>query len=171
MQSIQHVDRGIGASWYRLSRVEHRKISRNQAPLTHRPFVCFSSIASPLITPPLPLNSSDESRLEGRSRAPKRYAFDDHYIWGLIRMETKPLLVSGLCLVLCTLSNLAAPVLSGQFLEAIVQQKPMEEIQKILSIMAFSYLLEPILTKVSQTPMLHGSITLTIPSIIDRRCT
>ena len=86
-------------------------------------------------------------------------------------METKPLLVSGLCLVLCTLSNLAAPVLSGQFLEAIVQQKPMEEIQKILSIMAFSYLLEPILTKVRQTPMLYGSITLTIPSIIDLRCT
>lgn len=46
------------------------------------------------------------------------------------------------------MSNLAAPVLSGQFLEALVQQKPIEEIQQTLCIMAFSYLLEPILTKV-----------------------
>ena len=113
---------------------------------THRNARLDLSTASTLI-PSIPAISLSSDETVGR-KTNERKAFDDQYIWGLIQLEWLPLLTAGCCLVLCTASNLAAPVLSGAFLEALVQQKPIEEIRTILFTMAISYAIEPLLTKV-----------------------
>ena len=63
--------------------------------------------------------------------ANKRTPFDNKYLLGLVWQQRQMLLVAGVCLVACTCSNLAAPVLSGMLLETLVKQAPMENYGKV----------------------------------------
>lgn len=53
------------------------------------------------------------------------------YILGLVWQQRKHLALACGMLLLCTASNLAAPVLSGMLMELLVQQKPIEEYAKV----------------------------------------
>lgn len=50
---------------------------------------------------------------------------------GLILQHRQHLAVATVCLLLCTASNLAAPVLSGLLFETLVQQQPMTRYAKV----------------------------------------
>lgn len=50
---------------------------------------------------------------------------------GLVGQQKRHLLLAVTCLVLCTASNLAAPVLSGMLLDCLVQQQPMERYMQV----------------------------------------
>jgi ATP-binding cassette subfamily B (MDR/TAP) protein 10 len=56
-----------------------------------------------------------------------RKPFDDEYILGLVWHQKKQIGLAFACLVVCTTSNLAAPVLTGMLMELLVQQKPVED--------------------------------------------
>jgi hypothetical protein len=77
--------------------------------------------------PPPHSPSSAQSARKAGLRAP----FDDQYLWGLIWLHRSQLLLGCLCLMLCTASNLAAPVLSGMLMETLVQKKPVEEYARV----------------------------------------
>jgi hypothetical protein len=62
---------------------------------------------------------------------PKRAPFDDEYIIGIVLQHKQNLLVAAVTVMLCTASNLAAPVLSGMLFEHLVQQHPMERYAKV----------------------------------------
>lgn len=57
----------------------------------------------------------------------RRAPFDNEYILGLLWQQRQHLAVAGVMLLLCTTSNLAAPVLSGILMEMLVHQQPMEK--------------------------------------------
>ena len=80
----------------------------------------------------------------------KRTPFDDRYIIGLIWQQRSQLMVATACLLFCTASNLAAPVLTGMLMDTLVKQKPVEEYVRLLAILMFGYIVEPCLTKVLQ---------------------
>ncbi len=61
----------------------------------------------------------------------QREPFDNEYIIGLIWQQRRHVWVAAATLCFCTASNLAAPVLSGMLLEALVQQKPVQEYAKV----------------------------------------
>ena len=50
---------------------------------------------------------------------------------GLVWQQRRQLLLAGACLLVCTASNLAAPVLTGMLMETLVKQKPVEEYIKV----------------------------------------
>lgn len=87
----------------------------------------------------------------------QREPFDNEYILGLVWQQRKHVVIATLCLILCTASNLLSPVLSGMLVEALVQQKSIEEYCKILGVLCFGYVLEPILTRVYMSNMLRGA--------------
>lgn len=62
---------------------------------------------------------------------PKRAPLDNEYILGIALQHKQHLLVAAVTVVLCTVSNLAAPVLSGMLFEHLVQQHPMERYAKV----------------------------------------
>ena len=49
---------------------------------------------------------------------------DNEYLWGLVWRERKDLSIALLCALLCTVSNLAAPVISGYFIEILAGRQP-----------------------------------------------
>jgi hypothetical protein len=56
---------------------------------------------------------------------------DDSYIRGLLWQERVDISIALLCACLCTLSNLAAPVISGYFIECLAGQQPMSLYPKV----------------------------------------
>jgi hypothetical protein len=62
---------------------------------------------------------------------PKRAPLDNEYIIGIALQHKQHLLVAAVTVVLCTASNLAAPVLSGMLFEHLVQQHPMDRYAKV----------------------------------------
>lgn len=50
---------------------------------------------------------------------------------GLVLLQRQHLLIAGTCLLLCTASNLAAPVLSGMLLDTLVQRQPLEQYMQV----------------------------------------
>ncbi|KAG2498202.1 hypothetical protein HYH03_003955 [Edaphochlamys debaryana] len=85
-----------------------------------------------------------------RRRAP----FDDQYLLGLVWRERAHLGLALVALVLCTASNLAAPVLSGALLEMLMTGQSMTKYAEVFAILAFGYVLEPLLTQVYMYNML-----------------
>jgi hypothetical protein len=81
---------------------------------------CWCSAAPPRpARPPLP-------RRPRPPRQPvKRAPLDNEYVVGLVLQHRTHLILATVCLLLCTASNLAAPVLSGLLFETLVQQQPM----------------------------------------------
>ncbi|GAX74240.1 hypothetical protein CEUSTIGMA_g1689.t1 [Chlamydomonas eustigma] len=90
------------------------------------------------------------------SQDAKRAPFDNEYIIGLIWQQRRQLAAATFCLLICTASNLAAPVLTGLLMETLVQQKPVEEYGKLLLILLVGYLVEPFLTKVYMESMVSA---------------
>jgi hypothetical protein len=83
------------------------------------------------------------------NRPPTRRApLDNEYLIGLVLQHRHHLIIATVCLLLCTASNLAAPVLSGLLFETLVQQQPMERYAKVFCILLAGYVLEPVLTQV-----------------------
>eukprot|EP00798_Chlamydomonas_sp_ICE-L_P020428 gene20428-27216_t len=80
--------------------------------------------------------------------SPLRAPFDTKYLAGLAWQQKGPLTLAAICVLFCTMSNLAAPVLSGMLVEMLVKQGPMESYAKVLGILVFGYVMEPLLTKV-----------------------
>ena len=67
---------------------------------------------------------------------------------GLVLQHGRHLAIACTCLLLCTASNLAAPVLSGLLFDALVQQAPPERYARVLGVLLAGYVLEPLLTRV-----------------------
>jgi len=84
----------------------------------------------------------------------QREPFDNEYILGLVWQQRRHLALACGMLLLCTASNLAAPVLSGMLMELLVHQKPIEEYAKVLGVLTIGYVLEPMLTRVYMTNLL-----------------
>ncbi|GBF88247.1 ABC transporter B family protein [Raphidocelis subcapitata] len=78
----------------------------------------------------------------------RRAPLDNQYLIGLVLQHREHLIIATVCLLLCTASNLAAPVLSGLLFETLVQQQPMERYAKVFMVLLAGYVLEPLLTKV-----------------------
>jgi hypothetical protein len=55
-------------------------------------------------------------------RPTRRAPLDDEYILGIVLQHKRHLVLAAVTVVLCTASNLAAPVLSGMLFEHLVQQ-------------------------------------------------
>lgn len=64
-------------------------------------------------------------------KPPKRAPLDDEYILGIAMQHKQHLLLAAITVLLCTASNLAAPVLSGMLFEHLVQQKPVQEYAQV----------------------------------------
>jgi ATP-binding cassette subfamily B (MDR/TAP) protein 8 len=62
---------------------------------------------------------------------PKRAPLDNEYILGIALQHKQHLILAAVTVLLCTASNLAAPVLSGMLFEHLVQQHPMERYAKV----------------------------------------
>ncbi|MEW5307776.1 MAG: hypothetical protein WDW36_010152 [Sanguina aurantia] len=86
----------------------------------------------------------------------KRAPFDNLYVLGLLWQQRQHLSLALLMLVLCTASNLAAPVLSGLLTEALINNQPLEKYAQIFGILAVSYTLEPFFTKVYMENMISA---------------
>lgn len=69
--------------------------------------------------------------LPARSSPPRRAPLDNEYLVGLVLQHRRHLAVAAACLLLCTASNLAAPVLSGMLFETLVQRQPMERYAQV----------------------------------------
>lgn len=85
-----------------------------------------------------------------------RTPFDNRYILGLVWNQRGQVALAAVCLLLCTASNLGAPVISGLLMETLVQQRPMEEYAQILGLLMVGYILEPLLTKVYMKSLLNA---------------
>ena len=85
---------------------------------------------------------------DGAAPPHRRAPLDNEYLVGLVMQHRRHLAVAALCLLLCTASNLAAPVLSGLLFETLVQRQPMERYAQVFSVLLAGYVLEPLLTKV-----------------------
>jgi len=86
----------------------------------------------------------------------KRAPFDNEYMLGLVWQQRQRLFIAGLCLFICTASNLASPVLSGMLMETLVKNQPVEQFGKILGILTFGYLLEPLLSKIYMEELIRA---------------
>lgn len=64
-------------------------------------------------------------------KPPKRRPFDDEYILGIVLQHKRHLVLATVTVLLCTASNLAAPVLSGMLFEHLVQQRPVEKYAQV----------------------------------------
>lgn len=64
-----------------------------------------------------------------------------------IRRQWKRLLIGGLAAVLCSISNVAAPVLMGILFEYLVLGAPLQQYIQTLTILCVSYTIEPILSQ------------------------
>ncbi|KXZ54890.1 hypothetical protein GPECTOR_4g962 [Gonium pectorale] len=84
----------------------------------------------------------------------KRAPFDNEYLLGLVWRERRHLALAAATLLACTASNLAAPVLSGMLLEMLVSGESLTRYAEVFAILAFGYILEPLLTKVYMYNML-----------------
>lgn len=93
--------------------------------------------------PPAPPTAVQE-QLPKQPRAP----FDNEYLLGLVWQQKRHLIVATICVLVCTASNLAAPVLSGMLTEILIQQQPLEKYAKVFGVLLFGYLLEPYLSKI-----------------------
>jgi hypothetical protein len=62
---------------------------------------------------------------------PKRAPFDNEYLLGVTLQQKHHIAVAAVMLVLCTASNLAAPVLSGMMFEILVQQQPLTKYAEV----------------------------------------
>ena len=71
-------------------------------------------------------NATHNTHARAPRPPPKRAPLDNEYLVGLALQHRGHLLAAGGCLLLCTASNLAAPVLSGLLFETLVQRQPME---------------------------------------------
>ncbi|GLC41551.1 hypothetical protein PLESTB_000702900 [Pleodorina starrii] len=100
-------------------------------------------IQNPSTSDPLVKDLADVLHLT-RKRAP----FDNEYLLGLVWRERRHLALAAVTLLLCTASNLAAPVLSGMLLEMLVSGQSMAKYAEVFAILAVGYILEPLLTKV-----------------------
>ena len=60
-----------------------------------------------------------------------RSAVDNQYIRGLVWAERKNLLIALICALICTCSNLAAPVIAGFLLEILAGRQPLELYPKV----------------------------------------
>jgi hypothetical protein len=56
---------------------------------------------------------------------------DNEYILGITLQHKQHLVIAAVTVLLCTASNLAAPVLSGMLFEHLVQQKPVQEYAQV----------------------------------------
>ena len=56
---------------------------------------------------------------------------DNEYLWGIVLQQKQHLLLATVTVLLCTASNLAAPVLSGMLFEHLVQQNPMQKYAQV----------------------------------------
>ncbi|EFJ41513.1 hypothetical protein VOLCADRAFT_107667 [Volvox carteri f. nagariensis] len=99
-------------------------------------------IQNPSTSDPLVKDLADVLHLT-RKRAP----FDNEYLLGLVWRERRHLALALFTLLLCTASNLAAPVLSGMLLEMLVSGQSMTKYAEVFAILATGYVLEPLLTK------------------------
>jgi hypothetical protein len=57
-------------------------------------------------------------------RSKERTVIDNEYILGLLWQQRKDIAIALVCAVLCTISNLAAPVISGYFIEILAGRQP-----------------------------------------------
>jgi hypothetical protein len=64
-------------------------------------------------------------------KPPKRAPFDNEYILGILMQHKQHLLLATVTVLLCTASNLAAPVLSGMLFDHLIQQKPLQEYAQV----------------------------------------
>lgn len=64
-------------------------------------------------------------------KPPKRAPFDNEYILGVVLQHKQHLVLAAVTVLLCTASNLAAPVLSGMLFEHLVQQRPIQEYAQV----------------------------------------
>lgn len=64
-------------------------------------------------------------------KPPKRAPLDNEYILGITLQHKQHLVLAAVTVLLCTASNLAAPVLSGMLFEHLVQQKPVQEYAQV----------------------------------------
>ena len=60
-----------------------------------------------------------------------RSAVDNQFILGLLWQERADVAIALLCALLCTVSNLAAPVISGYFIECLAGRQPMSLYPKV----------------------------------------
>eukprot|EP00210_Caulerpa_lentillifera_P005708 g5459.t1 len=65
----------------------------------------------------------------------------------LLSGQWRRLVLGGIAAVFCSISNVAAPVLTGILFEFLVLGKPLEAYLQVLTILFFSYTLEPILSQ------------------------
>ncbi|GLI67398.1 hypothetical protein VaNZ11_011584 [Volvox africanus] len=100
-------------------------------------------IQNPSTSDPLVKDLADVLHLT-RKRAP----FDNEYLLGLVWRERRHLALAAVTLLLCTASNLAAPVLSGMLLEMLVSGQSMTKYAEVFAILAAGYVIEPLLTRV-----------------------
>lgn len=100
-------------------------------------------IQNPSTSDPLVKDIADALHL-ARRRAP----FDNEYLLGLVWRERRHLALAATTLLLCTASNLAAPVLSGMLLEMLVSGQPLTKYAEVFAVLALGYVVEPLLTKV-----------------------
>ncbi|KAJ9505384.1 hypothetical protein QJQ45_024133 [Haematococcus lacustris] len=89
----------------------------------------------------------------------QREPFDNEYILGLLWQQRGQLACAAVMLLLCTASNLGAPVLSGMLLEALVQQQPIQVYFKLLGMLTVGYVLEPFMTKIYMNAALRAAET------------
>ncbi|GFR53209.1 hypothetical protein Agub_g15916 [Astrephomene gubernaculifera] len=109
-------------------------------------------IQNPSTSDPLVKDLAGVLRLASRRRAP----FDDAYMLGLLWRERRHLGLAAACLLACTASNLAAPVLSGWLLEMLMGGQPLSKYAEVLALLAAGYTLEPLLTQVYMYNMLSA---------------
>lgn len=64
-------------------------------------------------------------------KPPKRAPLDNEYILGITLQHKQHLVLAAVTVLLCTASNLAAPVLSGMLFEHLVQAKPVQEYAQV----------------------------------------
>lgn len=116
---------------HRPSMRPHRSLKPSPTPLLPQPTPCLPPLLPPP-TPPLnphpqPLRSIADALHLARRRAP----FDNEYLLGLVWRERRHLALAATTLLLCTASNLAAPVLSGMLLEMLVSGQPLTKYAEV----------------------------------------
>lgn len=96
-------------------------------------FPCVQSAAAAATTADDGQPSPHDPASKGAVARPRklRGPFDNKYLWGLVWQQRSQLVIAVVCLVLCTTSNLAAPVLSGMLTETLMHNRPMEEYTQV----------------------------------------
>ncbi|KAK9862820.1 hypothetical protein WJX84_000045 [Apatococcus fuscideae] len=78
----------------------------------------------------------------------RRGPMDSKYVWDLLMRHFAPLCLAGGCLIFCTCSNLAAPVISGALVQTLVDAQPLSKYSPLLAALGTLYILEPLLTRI-----------------------